>query len=177
MFFRSHSGFRVSTQVLFHWFYVVEFSEFSVPFPTWQFLPTCRVLQRVDLTLCGSLVRMNGSASDECHHLILSYGWYVDEKHPRGIPREGGGRRLCALRKLARLVCGDGARASALCLSGPLFSAHSSTFFDLDDVFILSRAFIWIFWVEIWFESASSCGASSSCHQAIQRLQGWSKRW
>ncbi len=100
-FFRSPSGFRVSPQVLFHWFDVVEFSEFSVAFPTRQFLPTSRVLKRVDLTLCDSLVPMNGSESDECHQLILSDGWYIDEKHPRGIPREGGGRRragcvLCA---------------------------------------------------------------------------------
>jgi hypothetical protein len=57
------------------------------------------------------------------------------------LGREEEGR-LCAWRKLARLVCGDGARASALCLLGPLFSAYSSTFFDLHDVFILSRAFI-----------------------------------
>ncbi len=96
MFCRSPSGFRVLTQVSFHWFDVVEFSKFSVPFPTWQFLPTSRVLQRVELTLCASLVRMNDSASDECHHLILSDGWDIDEKHPRGIPREGGrGQVVC----------------------------------------------------------------------------------
>jgi hypothetical protein len=69
-FFRSPSGFRVWTQVLFHSSDVVEFSEFSVPFPTRQFLPTSRVLKRVDLTLCDSLVRMNGSEFDEYHNLF-----------------------------------------------------------------------------------------------------------
>ncbi len=102
---------------------------------------------------------------------------HMDEMSMRSIQKGFLGREVEDGCVLASLVCGDGAHASALCLSGPLFSAHSSTFFDLDDVFILSRVFIWIFWVEIWFESASSCGASSSRHQAIQRLQGWSKRW
>jgi hypothetical protein len=105
----------------------------------------------------------------------MIYRWETSNRYSSGGRKTDG--RLCALRKLARFVGGDGARASALRLSGPLFSAHSSIFFDLDEFFILSRAFIWIFWVEIWFKSASCCGASSSRHQAIQRLQGWSKRW
>jgi hypothetical protein len=68
--------------------------------------------------------------------------WETSKRDSSGGRRKTEGR-LCALRKLARFVGGDGARASALCLSGPLFSAHSSTFFDLDEFLVRIRFFLW----------------------------------